>query len=473
VANLVVAPVDANGRVWLYNGSAGTVQLFADASGYFLSGAPAAAGAFGAIPPVRLLDTTHGVGAPQAAVGPGKSIAVQMTGRGQVPASGVSSVVINVMVYQPTAAGYLTAWGGGNRPGVSSLSFVRGQQVPNLVVAPVDANGRVWFYNGSAGTVQLFADASGYLLSSDLPEFSSSHYVRNITGNSASDTSAMNTDGCSDAQNGSTLVLLDIGAQSNTNSPASSNGTVLSPANPGVRLTVLDPPVRLTYAQLVTAVNAYTAGFASCTSSAATIAVSTNNDGDFTAYSAAAKAADWANLVIDALTPHANLTLVGAIDIEAGFASTEADAQTWETDYLAAATTKQLIFNGSADACPTTVGAVNQSCQPVKDDNGVVKTWTQAQYYALAGGTDPSQIRALPQIYVTDQATQWANIDATGGKGIVFAGALTEYAACPTASAPGCGVASLQPVQGWAALRNALSNIGVQPAKAVTDLKVN
>jgi hypothetical protein len=210
-------------------------------------------------------------------------------------------------------------------------------------------------------------------------------------------------------------------------------------------------------------VNAFTEGFASCTSSPATIAVGTNNDGDFAAYPVAARAADWANLVIDALTPHTNLSLVGAIDIEAGFAGTEADAETWESDYLDAAATQTLIFNGSADGCPAAAGAAG-AC-----DYG----WTQAQYYALAGGANPSQIRALPQIYVTDQATQWANIDAIGGKGITFDGALTEYATCPTASAPGCAFAALQPLQGWAALRDTLSKIGVQPANAVTDLKVN
>jgi alpha-tubulin suppressor-like RCC1 family protein len=41
---------------------------------------------------------------------------------------------------------------------------VKAQTVPNLVVARVGTNGRVAFYNGSAGTVQLVADISGYFL---------------------------------------------------------------------------------------------------------------------------------------------------------------------------------------------------------------------------------------------------------------------------------------------------------------------
>jgi hypothetical protein len=40
VANLVVAPLAADGTVTIFNGSAGTVQLLADTAGYYLSGAP-------------------------------------------------------------------------------------------------------------------------------------------------------------------------------------------------------------------------------------------------------------------------------------------------------------------------------------------------------------------------------------------------------------------------------------------------
>jgi hypothetical protein len=45
---------------------------------------------------------------------------------------------------------------------VSNLNFVKAQTVPNLVIAPVGAYGKVALYNGSAGSVQLVADVSGY-----------------------------------------------------------------------------------------------------------------------------------------------------------------------------------------------------------------------------------------------------------------------------------------------------------------------
>jgi hypothetical protein len=166
VPNLVIAPVGAGGVVDLYNGSNGTVQLVADVSGYFLAGTPEVAGAFGSLPPSRLLNTLAGVGAPKVAVAAGGTVRLQVTGRGGVPATGLSAVVLNVAVVAPTSAGYITVYGDGtNRPTASNLNFVKGQTVPNLVIAPVGAGGLVDLYNGSTGTVQLVADVSGYFLS--------------------------------------------------------------------------------------------------------------------------------------------------------------------------------------------------------------------------------------------------------------------------------------------------------------------
>jgi len=51
----------------------------------------------------RVLDTRDGNGAPARAVGPGASVAVQITGRGGIPTTGVSAVVINIAVTEPTA----------------------------------------------------------------------------------------------------------------------------------------------------------------------------------------------------------------------------------------------------------------------------------------------------------------------------------------------------------------------------------
>ena len=92
-------------------------------------------------------------------------LSLQVGGQGGVPASGVSAVVLNVTVTQPTASGYVTVWGDGTtRPTASNLNFAAGATVSSLVVTPVGATGKVDVYNGSAGSVQLIADVSGYYL---------------------------------------------------------------------------------------------------------------------------------------------------------------------------------------------------------------------------------------------------------------------------------------------------------------------
>ena len=50
-----------------------------------------------------------------------------------------------------------------SKPTTSNLNYVKGQTVPNLVLAPVGADGKVAL-TVSGGTVQLIADASGYVV---------------------------------------------------------------------------------------------------------------------------------------------------------------------------------------------------------------------------------------------------------------------------------------------------------------------
>jgi hypothetical protein len=161
VPNLVVAPVGANGNVAITNGSPGTAHLLADVSGWFSSGPPGPGG-LAPVAPARLLDTRTGNGA-SGPVAAGGSVHLQVDRLGHVPSSGVGAVVLNVTVTQPQAAGYLTVYPDGTpQPATSNLNFLAGQTVPNLVVAPVGANGKVAITNGSSGTVHVVADVSGW-----------------------------------------------------------------------------------------------------------------------------------------------------------------------------------------------------------------------------------------------------------------------------------------------------------------------
>ena len=165
----------------------------------------------------------------------------------------------------------------------------------------------------------------------------------------------------------------------------------------------------------------------------------------------------------------AGLTVVGANDIEStDFSGTEAQAVQWEQAYLAVDNTAgavgNLIYNGSADGCPSSLGVTHQTCA-----NG----WTQADYYQLTHGLGATRLQALPQVYNGAQPVQWANIDATGGGAIRFAGSLTENGVCPTGSAPGCnGLTSATPTQGWRALYKAVATVVAHPSiPAATDLR--
>ena len=164
VPNLVIAPVGADGKVDFFNGSSGTVQVLADVSGWFASGT-AGAGGLTPLSPSRILDTRSDIGA-TGPVASGGTVSLQVDGAGGIPASGVAAVVLNVTVTQPVDAGYLTVYpDGGSRPTASNLNFSAGETVPNLVIAPVGADGKVDFFNGSSGTVQVLADVSGWFAS--------------------------------------------------------------------------------------------------------------------------------------------------------------------------------------------------------------------------------------------------------------------------------------------------------------------
>ena len=104
-------------------------------------------------------------------MGPWGTIRVKVTGRGGIPASGVSAVAVNVTVTSPGTAENITVYAGGtSQPGTSNLNFTAGQTVPNLVNAPVGADGTIALTNNSGSTVHLIADTSGYHLAGPPPE---------------------------------------------------------------------------------------------------------------------------------------------------------------------------------------------------------------------------------------------------------------------------------------------------------------
>lgn len=126
----------------------------------------ATTGAYTSVRPARILDTRSKNGVTTTSpVGPGATVSLQVSGRGGVPASGVSAVVLNLTAVSPTAAGYLAAYPAGKAfPGTSSVNFGKGGTRANLVTVPLGSGGKLSIRNAT-GSTHVLADVTGYYLS--------------------------------------------------------------------------------------------------------------------------------------------------------------------------------------------------------------------------------------------------------------------------------------------------------------------
>jgi Cysteine-rich secretory protein family len=158
VANLVVVGLGTGGQVSIYAST--TLHVIADAEGWVNDIPTGPDGRFNPLVPARLLDTRIGFGG-STTLGTG-TVSVGVFGRAGVPASGVSAVVLNVTVTNPTAYGFITAWPHGlTRPLASNLNFSPGQTIANRVMVGIGPGGLVDFSN-SFGSVDLIVDISGW-----------------------------------------------------------------------------------------------------------------------------------------------------------------------------------------------------------------------------------------------------------------------------------------------------------------------
>ncbi|WP_441245725.1 S53 family peptidase [Kitasatospora sp. McL0602] len=159
VPNLVTVPVSADGTVALFNGSWGAADFVADIAGYYTT---AGAGSqLAPLAPTRLLDTRDHSG--RGTVAGRSAVSLQIAGKGGVPASGATAAVLNVTAVDTAAGGWLTAYPSGvDRPLASNLNWVPGQTVPNAVIVPIGADGRIALYNGSGGAMDIVVDIAGY-----------------------------------------------------------------------------------------------------------------------------------------------------------------------------------------------------------------------------------------------------------------------------------------------------------------------
>jgi hypothetical protein len=172
--NNVVAKVGTGGRIRIFSNV--SVNVVVDVFGWF---GPGGTARLFTVVPDRVLDTRTG-GTP---VGTQQTIDVQIAGTLRVPV-GATAAVLNVTATEAVGPGFLTVYPSDrNRPLVSSVNFQVGVPRPNLVIAPLGADGKIkvyahnqthvvvdvmgWF--GAAGQAEYVEVASTRLLDSRLP----------------------------------------------------------------------------------------------------------------------------------------------------------------------------------------------------------------------------------------------------------------------------------------------------------------
>jgi hypothetical protein len=127
-----------------------------------------AGGTYVALSSTRLADTRGGSGFQDAGetLGAGARIDVQVNGRGTIPPSGVSAVVLNLTAVVPSESTYLTVYPEGSaRPAVASLNVSAEETLANLVTVPVGTQGGISIYNHS-GNTNVVVDVEGYYTAS-------------------------------------------------------------------------------------------------------------------------------------------------------------------------------------------------------------------------------------------------------------------------------------------------------------------
>ena len=136
VANTVVVPVAADGRVWLFNAT-GQTHVVVDLPGWYVPPASPAQGSTATTPLTALLDTRTGRG---GRVGPllgGTRVTVSATGPGLLPVGATAALVV-VCAVAPSGSVVLTAARGGAAvPAVSHVNAARDRPGCGTVPVPV------------------------------------------------------------------------------------------------------------------------------------------------------------------------------------------------------------------------------------------------------------------------------------------------------------------------------------------------
>jgi hypothetical protein len=166
----VLVPLGAGGKISLYSETASpfAVNVVLDVAGYVTAGG----GGIHAVTPFRVLDTRPT--APTSlrrlpTLVAGAVASLDLRAAAAVPAN-ATGAILSVTAIQPTTQGNLRVYpdtaGTGRTPPpwVSSVNYIRGRDIPNLVVVAIPADGRIDLFSDQfgGGTVDVAVDVVGY-----------------------------------------------------------------------------------------------------------------------------------------------------------------------------------------------------------------------------------------------------------------------------------------------------------------------
>lgn len=165
-----IVPIGPDGKITLYN-SGGAAKAIVDATGYFTTDPTHALTGDQTYHTLttasRVLDTRYGTGAPQAQIGAGKSLTLNVTNTGAIP-SGAAAVAINLTAVNQTGSGYVEAYPAGTTtPSNTDTSLTYSSTATATLSADVslgtgsNAN-EITITNLGTASTDFVADVQGY-----------------------------------------------------------------------------------------------------------------------------------------------------------------------------------------------------------------------------------------------------------------------------------------------------------------------
>ncbi|MDT0165897.1 endo-1,4-beta-xylanase [Actinotalea sp. AC32] len=165
-ANATLVALPESGRITLWSDSSVEVDVVVDVVGWVRPGA-----SLTPVAPVRVVDTRPGsrTGPLSGPLTGRTAHSVQLADLGPLPVD-ATTAVLNVTAVRPTTVGNLrvypdAAGGGSTPPDASSVNYVPGRDIPNMVVVEIPTSGVVTFWSDvpTGGQVHLVVDVVGYV----------------------------------------------------------------------------------------------------------------------------------------------------------------------------------------------------------------------------------------------------------------------------------------------------------------------